>query len=79
MTIRQWFGAYKGVVVRNDDPLSQLRVVVTVPQVLGTALSQWAPPLSATAGSPPAVGAAVTIMFVGGDINHPGYMYPFNI
>lgn len=74
--IRQWFGVYQGVVVKTSDPLGQLRVILTVPQVLGTAYSQWAVPLSSSEGSPPAAGALVAVMFLGGDVNHPAYFYP---
>jgi hypothetical protein len=73
MTARQWFGAYQAVVVRNDDPASTHRVTLNIPQVLGTAVSQWASPVPSTVSSAPAVGTVVVAMFLGGDINHPIY------
>jgi phage gp45-like len=74
MTVRQWLGAYQAVVVRNDDPTGQQRVTLRIPQVLGTAVSQWAAPISATGSATPVPGSSVVVMFLGGDINHPVYL-----
>lgn len=74
MSTRQWFGAYQAFVIRNDDPKGTHRVTLQIPQVLGTATSQWASPASVAVTSAPAVGTVVTAMFLGGDINHPVYL-----
>lgn len=68
--VKQWFGTYLGKVSNNrSDGWAQLRV----PQVLGTAQSNWARPMGAAVASPPAIGKLVVVMFMGGDINHPVY------
>jgi hypothetical protein len=42
---KRFFGLYRGVVVSTDDPTSQSRLRVLVPQVLGSAITGWAWPL----------------------------------
>lgn len=65
-----WHGVYSAVVYANNDPLSQGRVILLIPQIMGTALSNWAEPLSQVLG-PPAPGTYVLAAFAGGDINKP--------
>lgn len=67
--VRQWLGVYKARVVRTKP--GSVSVQLQVPQVLGTAVSNWADPMSAWTGNPPAPGTVVLAMFVGGDINTP--------
>jgi hypothetical protein len=71
-----YFGKYRGVVAANNDPLTQGRVEVRVPAVLGET-TLWALPCTPYAGPqigffalPPA-GANVWVEFEGGDLNHP--------
>lgn len=45
-----------------------------IPQVLGTALSNWAPPLNPVAGVVPNVGDSVFAMFQGGDPRYASYV-----
>jgi hypothetical protein len=45
-----------------------------IPQVLGTALSNWAPPLNPVAGVIPNVGDSVFAMFQGGDPRYASYI-----
>lgn len=68
----QWFGVHSAVVYANNDPLSQNRVILQIPQVMGTALSNWADPLLQNF-TLPAVGTYVLACFLGGDINKPAY------
>lgn len=45
-----------------------------IPQVLGTALSNWAPPLNPVAGVIPNVGDSIFAMFQGGDPRYASYI-----
>jgi len=71
---RMWHGVYTASVVSTQDPLRQSRVTLKIPQVLGTSTSNWATPVGF---SPviPVVNQVVWAMFLGGDINHPLYMF----
>ena len=66
-------GTYQGVVVRDDDPLRQHRVVLRVPQILGSSSTGWCDPSSATAVSP-APGDKVRVSFLGGDVHKPVWL-----
>lgn len=70
----QFSGLYLGSVVNTNDPLQQSRVTLYVPQVLGTAVSNWAMPIgnSAILGSV-TTGQIVYATFIGGDRNQPVY------
>lgn len=72
----QWPGIYQGVVHGSADPAGQLRVRLLVPQVLETAVSNWAVPVGATSATAPGAGTSVMVMFLGGDINYPVYFMP---
>lgn len=77
-TTPQCFGLYQGSVVNTNDPLLQGRVQLFVPQVLGTANSNWAKTLGQTSLlAPVVVGQPVFVMFIGGDRNQPTYI-PLN-
>lgn len=69
-----YYGVYTASVVNNKDPLNQGRVTLRIPQILGTAVSNWAVPLGNTFSGVPALNSIVTVAFTGGDINHPIYM-----
>lgn len=69
----RWHGIYDAVVRNTDDPSGLGRVQLQVPQVMGTAMSNWAEPLSQLFG-PPAIGTRVFAAFTGGDINKPVYI-----
>jgi hypothetical protein len=63
-------GTYKGTVVSNVDPTVQNRLLVAVPEIGGE--PAWADPIDAQlSGSVPSVGEDVTILFAGGDSEHP--------
>lgn len=74
---RQFFGKYRGVVVRNDDPERRGRLQVKVPAVLGEASLNWALPCLPVAAPGagvyliPPVGAQVWIEYEAGDPEVP--------
>lgn len=77
-TKRMWNGIYTASVVSTQDPLKKSRVTLLVPQVLGTAVSDWAIPIGYEPVIP-AVNQIVWAMFLGGDINQPLYLYASTI
>lgn len=76
---RVWHGTYAAKVVNIQDPLQQKRIKMRIPQVLGTAISNWAPPVFNPNLPVPAVGTLVNAVFIGGDINGPLYHPPFKV
>lgn len=71
MKVKEWHGIYAAVVVNNHDPANTKRVTAQVPQVLGTAFSNWCNPVVAGSGTGPAVGTQIYVMFAGGDPDYP--------
>ena len=67
----QFNGVYDAQVAVTADPLNVGRVELYIPQVLGTALSNWAMPMQP--GITPATGTSVLVVFLGGNINLPYY------
>ncbi len=67
----QWYGIYQATIAVTQDPLNQGRVRLFIPQVLGTAQSNWAAAMQP--GITPAAGTAVLAVFLGGNINLPYY------
>lgn len=67
----QWLGIYSAQVAVTADPLGQGRVRLIIPQVLGTAQSNWATPMQP--GITPAAGTVCLAAFLGGNINQPYY------
>jgi hypothetical protein len=47
---KRFYGIYRGVVVDSNDPLEKNRLKVQVPQVTGTAVTNWAWPCLTVAG-----------------------------
>jgi len=76
---RQWHGTYLAKVVNTMDPLQQKRIKMRIPQVLGTAISNWAPPVFNPNLPVPSVGTLINAVFQGGDINAPLYYPPFKV
>lgn len=72
--VKQWFGSYQAVVANNADPAGLRRVQLKVPQILGTAVTTWAVPLTPVGWAPP-VNARVSVTFLGGDPDQPAYMW----
>ena len=64
------FGIYRAVVVNAVDPMGQRRLLVTVPEVSGTAV--WALPcVPAGSRAMPRAGAFVWVQFEAGDVTRP--------
>jgi Type VI secretion system/phage-baseplate injector OB domain len=74
---RMWHGIYTASVVSTQDPNKANRVTLKVPQVLGSSTSNWAVPLDSERVVP-SVNTIVYAVFLGGDINHPMYLYTVN-
>lgn len=72
----QWNGIYAAQVAVTADPLNVSRVRLFIPQVLGTAQSNWATPMQP--GITPAAGTTCLATFLGGDINKPYYFLGVN-
>jgi hypothetical protein len=68
-------GTYRGIVVANNDPQSRNRVQVQVPQILGTAVTDWAEPYTAYARKAN-IGENVWVVFEGGDVRLPIWSSP---
>lgn len=73
--VRQWPGVYLAIVSSAADPAGKHRIRMRVPQVLGTAVTAWAVPLIPVP-APPAVGATVAAVFLGGDPDQPAWLGP---
>jgi len=66
-----WNGTYLASCVQNNDPLGEGRIKMYIPQVIGTAVSNWARPLGYTPPDIPVPGEMLHAFFAGGDVNHP--------
>ena len=77
MTGQEFWGKYRGVVSDINDPLMQMRIKATVPDVYGDGASGWAMPCAPFGGDKvgffalPTVGAGVWIEFEHGDPDYP--------
>lgn len=69
----QYHGIFYGAVSNNADPLKKNRCTLRVPQLLGSAVTTWALPLTPLV-DPPKVGALVAVLFTGGDLDNPVYL-----
>ena len=69
------YGLYLGNVTENNDPDGQMRIKVTIPDVLGEMESVWVLPCvqPGTRVLPP-IGARIWIQFAGGDVERPVWM-----
>jgi hypothetical protein len=70
----RFYGVYRGVVRGTSDPLNKGRLKIQVPQVLATAVTEWAWPIASVSNaavSVPNVGDGVFVMFEGGDPSYP--------
>lgn len=73
----KFYGKYRGTVFNNIDPLNMGRILVTVPDVLGSTPSNWAMPCVPIAGLQsgvfvvPPMQAGVWVEFEQGDPDFP--------
>jgi hypothetical protein len=72
--VPQWHGVYPAVVVANNDPLGRGAMQLSVPMVSGTTVTDWAPPLVPYT-TLPTPNQAVQCMFLGGDVQHPVWLW----
>jgi hypothetical protein len=77
---RRFYGVYRGVVAENQDPRSEFRLKLKVPQVLHDQVSDWAWSVHqpGVARSIPKVGTGVWVVFEGGDPSYPIWTGTFN-
>lgn len=81
-----YYGCYKGTVVKNDDPDSNGRLQLKVPQIYGEEVMEyWAPSKGMPSGKNmgvfmlPSVGDMVWVSFENGDPRYPIWEYgPYN-
>ena len=71
--VKRLYGIYRGVVKDTKDPDKQRRLKVSIPQVSGTEVSEWAWPMetSSITTDVPIIGQGVWISFIGGDPDYP--------
>lgn len=76
----RFYGLYRGIVFRNDDPANRSRLQLKVPQVFADQHTGWAWSSgdNGTGGKVPDVGAGVWVMFEGGDPSYPVWVGAFN-
>jgi type VI secretion system (T6SS) baseplate-like injector VgrG len=73
----RFYGKYRGLVSKIDDPSNLGRLKANVPELLGTVETGWALPCAPYAGAGmgfytvPPVGAGVWIEFEAGDVSRP--------
>lgn len=73
----KFYGKYRGTVVNTVDPLKMGRLMVQVPDVLGSSPSTWAMPCLPVSGKQmgmfvlPQIGAGVWVEFEQGDPDYP--------
>lgn len=73
----RFYGRYRGTVASNIDPEQKGRLLVQVPDILGSDPCFWAMPSSAVAGTQmgiyavPPIGAGVWVEFEQGDPEYP--------
>jgi hypothetical protein len=72
-SVKRLYGIYRGVVKDIKDPNKQRRIKISIPQVSGTEVSEWAWPIepSSINTDVPVVGQGVWISFIGGDPDYP--------
>jgi len=75
--VTRHYGKYRGTVTDDQDPRTQGRLKVKVPEILGDIDTGWALPCSPYAGEEtgayvvPPVGAGVWVEFEAGDVSRP--------
>ena len=73
----KFYGKYRGMVLNNIDPMMTGRLMLQVPDVLGTMPSSWAMPCVPLAGPQmgiyviPLIGSGVWVEFEGGNPDYP--------
>lgn len=75
----RFYGVYRGIVYKSDDPLSLGRLQLKVPQILADQPTQWAWPVEQpeVVTKVPKDGQGVWVMFEGGDPSYPIWLGTF--
>jgi hypothetical protein len=75
----KYYGVYRGVVKDNRDPDNQRRLKVTVSQLTGTEVTDWAWPIepSSIHTGVPGIGQGVWVSYIGGDPDYPVWVGSF--
>ena len=77
--VKRLYGIYRGVVKDTKDPNKQRRLKISVPQISGTEVTEWAWPMepSSINTDVPVVGQGVWVTFIGGDPDYPAWSGSF--
>ena len=72
-------GIYRGIVKNNNDPKKQNRLKISIPQLIGTQVTDWidAAEPAGIRTDLPAVGQGIWVSFIGGNINYPVWLGAF--
>ena len=72
-------GIYRGIVKNNVDPKKQNRLKISIPQLIGTQVTDWidAAEPAGIRTDLPAIGQGVWVSFIGGNINYPVWLGAF--
>lgn len=79
MALKKCYGIYQGFAIKLNDPECRGRIQCTIPEVLGSSISNWCEPISPVAFDDggdfclPLKNEAVWIFFIGGDVDRPVY------
>jgi hypothetical protein len=77
--MNEYYGIYRGVVKDNKDPQNQRRLKISVKQLTGDEVTDWAWPVepsNVTVGLP-VVGQGVWVLFIGGNLGYPIWIGSF--
>ena len=75
-SVDKYYGIYRAVVKKIDDPQNLRRIQVVVPQITGEEVTEWIWPVYSTQ-KPPGIGSGVFIFYLGGDPEYPVWIGNF--
>jgi hypothetical protein len=72
-------GIYRAIVKNNSDPKKQNRLKVSIPQLIGTQVTDWIDSVepAGVRTDLPVIGQGVWVSFIGGNINYPVWLGAF--
>jgi hypothetical protein len=75
----EYYGVYRGIVKDNKDPQNQRRLKVSVQQLTGGEITDWAWPVepSNITVDLPVVGQGIWVAFIGGNLGYPIWLGSF--
>ena len=71
---KRFYGLYHGLVMDTNDPQNRGRIQVQVPQVTGSAITDWTDVCSNGGNIVPLPGETVWVTYIAGDPNFPVWM-----